>query len=203
MDHADANRLSQRSRVQYKPFHGCTDEDPDEWLEDFEGMAAANGESLIKMQILQGMFKGEARPWWKGLNADQQASWDQFKPLFVKEFRPIGASELAMRKLSQLQYREGTSFRKSVQRFQKLVRRTKSDASDEMQLQWLVNALPRKMSFAVRKENPRTTAKAIECTHLYINTDITSRKKHYSSQESSSDEDTSSKKKKKKSKKKS
>lgn len=65
---AAAARLSQRSRVQYKTFKGRAKHDPDEWLEEFEGITQANGESGTNMQILNGLFKGEALAWYLGLN---------------------------------------------------------------------------------------------------------------------------------------
>ncbi|CAM6104302.1 unnamed protein product [Calypogeia fissa] len=44
----EPRRAAQRARFQYKSFRGKEKKDPDEWLEDFVGMAKANGEDKIK-----------------------------------------------------------------------------------------------------------------------------------------------------------
>ncbi|CAM6123647.1 unnamed protein product [Calypogeia fissa] len=60
-------RPAQQARFQYKSFKGQEKIDPGEWLEDFVGTAKANGEEDIKLTILAGVLKGEARPWYNGL----------------------------------------------------------------------------------------------------------------------------------------
>lgn len=97
-----------------------------------------------------------------------------------------------MKKLSNIRYKKGTSFHKFVQRFQKLVRRTRANFNDALQLQWLLNALPQKMSFAVRKEKPRDMEEAIRTIQLFINADITSKRVYETDSDSSADSDSDS-----------
>ncbi|CAM6082333.1 unnamed protein product [Calypogeia fissa] len=63
----DVRRPVQRARFQYKSARGKEKKDPDEWLEDFDGTAKANGEEEIKLTILAGVLKREAQPWYNGL----------------------------------------------------------------------------------------------------------------------------------------
>ncbi|CAM6093833.1 unnamed protein product [Calypogeia fissa] len=55
-------RPAQRAWFQYTSFKGTASSDPDEWLEDFVGTAKANREENIKLTILAGVLRGEARP---------------------------------------------------------------------------------------------------------------------------------------------
>lgn len=56
--------IMQRSRFQYKLFLCKMKKDPDEWLQDFIGISQVNGEDAIKLSILAGMLREEARPWY-------------------------------------------------------------------------------------------------------------------------------------------
>lgn len=47
----------------YKVFWGTKKEDLDEWLEDFEGTAKANGKWDVHLSTLSRVLQGEARPW--------------------------------------------------------------------------------------------------------------------------------------------
>ncbi|CAM6094125.1 unnamed protein product [Calypogeia fissa] len=66
----DARQPIQRAKFQYKLFKAKEKEDPDKWLEDFVGMAKANGEDEIKLTTLAGVLKGEMQFWVKNQKPD-------------------------------------------------------------------------------------------------------------------------------------
>lgn len=139
--------------------------------------------------------KGEALPWYLSLPVQAKNHWPTFQVAFLEEFRPIGALELAMKRLTNIRYKRGTNFWKFKQKFQKLVRRKGTGVNDGMQKQWLLNELPHKMSFAMRKENPPSLAAANHMVHQFINADITSKNRFSESEEFSSSKDEGKKKK--------
>lgn len=125
-------RPSQRARFQYTSFRGTASTDPDEWLEDFVGTAKANGEENIKLTILAGVLRGEARPWYNGLPDRTKQDWDLFKTSFLKEFRPRGVSDKALIHIGAISMGKKESLRKFVQRFNGIIRKISTKPIDGM-----------------------------------------------------------------------
>ena len=183
---------TQRARFQYKTFHGKTKEDPDEWLEDFVGTAQANAEDGVKLTILPGVLRGEARPWFTNLPRATKANWDEFKIAFLQEFRKVGEESEALIKIGQMRMGHEESVRHFLQRFQRVAKKIEPAPSDSMLMRWFVSSLPIKMGVSVRQAHPATLEQAVEAAQSYQSADISSskirhKKKKYDSSSSSSE----------------
>lgn len=148
--------IMQRARFQYKPFLGKRKQDPDEWLEDFVGIAQANGEDAIKMSTLAGVLRGEARPWYNALAANIKADWDLFKSAFLLEFRKVGEETEALIKIGEMKMKGGESVRRFLQKFQRVAKKIDPPPANSMLKSWFVSSLPRKMGISVRQAHPTT-----------------------------------------------
>src|SRR5450759_4248208 len=98
--------VQQRSRFQYKTFHGKPKEDPNEWIEDFAGTTKANGEDTIKLTTLAGVMRGEARPWYNSLPQATKTDCEAFKIAFVMEFCKVGEESEALIRIGQMWMKE-------------------------------------------------------------------------------------------------
>ena len=150
-----------RARFKYKVFRGTKKEDPDAWLEDFDGIARANGEWEVQLSILAGVLQGEARPWFNEQPWSVRSEWDLFEREFIKEFRKIGGSNDALIEIGNEYMRSSDTVRSYVQRLRRIQRKMDPQPVESMMVSWFLNGLPTATGVNVRAMKPRTLEEAV------------------------------------------
>ena len=117
--------MAQRSRVHYRPFKGRRRDDPDTWLQEFEGTSKANGEDGIRTTIIPGLMRKEALPWFVSLPDATKTDWALFKVALQTEFRKIGGDAEALIRIGQMRMKKKESLRRFIQRFQRLLKKVR------------------------------------------------------------------------------
>ena len=158
---------SMRTRFPYKQYKGTPREDPDGWLEDFEGTARANGEYEVRTMILSGVLRGEARSWFESQPEAVRTDWERFKEEFIQEFRRIGGHADAFTEMATDFMREGDTVRSFLQRLRRLAKKATTVVTDDMMRICFVQGLPGQLGIHVRQANPKTLDEAVLLARNY------------------------------------
>lgn len=158
------------SRIKYTKFKGDGSQKVDDWWCEWLAATRTNEEPPDRMAIVfQGLLLGEARKWFDQLDPAEKDDITQLEETFLKEFREVGGSARAFRKLNTLKLKKGEGIRHYTQRFRDLLSRFGSTNDDTTEKEWYIGGFPESMQFDLRKENQPTVAGLIKSAHHYEN----------------------------------
>jgi hypothetical protein len=147
-DFSESSSDEMPTRLKYTKFRGDGKQDVDDWFAEFESIASANQEELdVKRRIFQGLMKGEALKWYQDVPVGTRNDWDEFTNLFLRAFREAGGEARALGRLSRMTMKTSESVRKYGQRVKALIQKLTTEVAPNLQVEWYVAGLPKKMGF--------------------------------------------------------
>ena len=83
----ESDTMPSTTCLKYNRFKGDGSQDVEDWLTEFKSTALANQKELAtRLQIFQGLLKGEALKWYQGIPDRIQDHWEQLTNLFLQTF---------------------------------------------------------------------------------------------------------------------
>ena len=174
MQPAGARELS---LVKVDDFSGKTDEDPFEWIDQFERAATANrwGDGRL-LAIAQGYFKGAAADWVRAATAaaanNRITAWDangapqtSLRPRMIEKFAPESKQNKWYQELMTTRQRATESVDDYSLRFQRLLRKvnaTQAVVPANLQVRMYLFGLSPVLTPLVSTDNPADLNAAIE-----------------------------------------
>ena len=167
------------SLVKVDDFSGKTDEDPFEWIDQFERAATANrwGDGRL-LAIAQGYLKGAAADWVKAATAaaavNRITSWDtngapltSLKPRMIEKFAPESKQNKWYQELMNTRQRATESVDDYSLRFQRLLRKVNVNPNNptvpaNLQVRMYLFGLSPMLTPLVSTDNPANLNAAIE-----------------------------------------
>ena len=174
------------SLVKVDNFSGKADEDPFEWIDQFERAATANrwGDGRL-LAIAQGYLRGAAADWVKAATAvgaaNQITAWDannapltSLKPRMIEKFAPESKQNKWYQELMTTRQHATESVDEYALRFQRLLRKVNTDPANlvvpaNLQVRMFLFGLSPMLTPLVSTDNPANLNAAIERARLVEN----------------------------------
>lgn len=137
--------MASRTRCKYPHFKGKKG-DAEGFIEDFEAVAAANGEDApdLMAKIFGGVMRGDARTWHSGLV--NKADWAVIKAEFLKAFQEEGSTSRAFTRLSFVVMKKGELLNSYLQKINKLAKKVTPAPPPSMIKEWFIQVLYPKLN---------------------------------------------------------
>ena len=153
--------------VKYTIFNGTEDEDPSEWISNFEKAAKANGlDDDERINAVPALLQGRAALWYdeevKTVNGMKTYEGQgNFKTLFIKEFTSEAKKNKNTQELFSIKQGFNETIDQFTTRFLTLLRNSQQTLDDGMQVLLMLQGLNPQYSFLIRAHGPKNISEVI------------------------------------------